>query len=58
MVVDRGDRDKSQGGVVVAVAVAVAGMRTYPGKDSADEEGVPAVEQEEVPGSSFAPGLG
>lgn len=56
MVVDRGDRDKSQGGVVVAVAVA--GMRTYPGKDSADEEGVPAVEQEEVPGSSFAPGLG
>lgn len=49
-------QDKSRGGVVV---VAVADIHTDPEKDSAGEEGVPAVgREEEAPVSSFVPCLG
>jgi hypothetical protein len=55
-VVDRAVQYKSQG---VAAAVAVADIRTDPGRDSAGEEAVPVVGQEEgAPASSFVPCLG
>ena len=56
MIVGRVGQDEYQGGV--AVVFAVADACTDLERDFVDEEAVPAVEREEVPGFSFVPFLG